>query len=186
MSSEVTFRSSCAVNPAAIDASLHLGTGVEPLIAQKNVTSDRARMDEVGGCPIGEERVSSVKVSDVLQGGSAFDRSWETKKAKNEKRGGSESDAKCHDTSITDLSALTVTTRLRRDDGGEHTYVLVNRYFGIPFNDPILLTLRQRVDSSLPNFGTELKLEPSGCSLEAPQRHPPRLRPQSPSSRKIS
>ena len=62
MSSEVTFRSSRTVNPAAIDASLHLGTAVELLFAQQERycriwMSDRVRMGGGGGYPIEEERV---------------------------------------------------------------------------------------------------------------------------------
>jgi len=33
------------------------------------------------------------------------------------------------------------------DDGGEDTYILINRCFHIPFNDTVSLTLSQRVNS---------------------------------------
>ena len=70
------------------------------------------------------------------------------------------------------------------DDGSEDAYILANRCFYIPFNDVVLLTLRQRVNSSSTNFGTEPK--PKSCSRSLPQRRPPHVHLQSPGSHKSS
>ena len=72
------------------------------------------------------------------------------------------------------------------DVGGEDTHILAIRYsykprLAVQFGRCAALTLLQRLNCLLTDFGTETKPKSSRCSVEVPRMHPPhaRLRLQS-------